>query len=160
MLSEMMIKSGDGSKMVQEMVDRLKFGDIVNIFPEGTFPAYVYQNSGLVQEGFTGAARVALEYEKQTGKPLTIVPVGSLGANYAYPPKEKTKRYPTAKIKVMIGKPFTLNWNDVKKFDKEEVNQNCEIIQHKIMHLVGQKKLIPNYYRRWASKQKPEKRSY
>jgi 1-acyl-sn-glycerol-3-phosphate acyltransferase len=159
MLSEMIIKHGEGKRLVQQMVDRLKEGDIVNIFPEGTFPGGKYYGTGLVQEGFTGAARVAFEYEKQTGKKLKIIPVATTGTNYAYPPKERAKRQPAAKIKVFFGDPFTLSFKN-KEFNKEEIEQNTDEIMHRIADLIGQKRLIPNYLRRWYSEQSMKTRKF
>ncbi len=159
MLSEMIIKHGEGWHLVQQMVNRLKEGDIVNIFPEGTFPGGIYYGTGLVQEGFTGAARVAFEYEKQTGKKLTIVPVATTGTNYAYPPKEGLNKRPTAKIKVIFGDPFILSFEN-KDFNKAEMEQKTDEIMHRIAALIGQKRLIPNYLRRWYSEQSVKTRKF
>lgn len=156
MFAELNIKSasqGRGKQEIQIMVDRLKSGDIINIFPEGTYPGGVYRLSGLVQEGFTGAARIALEYEKQTGKKLTIMPVATKGTNIAYPPIRKGKRVFAAKIHVYFGKPFQLNFKSME-FDKDEIENHTSRIMREIADLIGQKRIIPNYQRRWRQSRK------
>jgi 1-acyl-sn-glycerol-3-phosphate acyltransferase len=145
--AEMIPRWRSGESSVQRMVDRLMQGDIVNIFPEGTYPSGKYANKGFVQEGFTGAVRVAYNYWKRTGKDLWIQPVASLGGNLAYPPKRRwmvnVKVLRAGKIIIKYGKPFVLKFS--KEPDHAEFNNRTHDLMMHIASELGQKKLVPNY---------------
>ncbi|MHA1791644.1 MAG: lysophospholipid acyltransferase family protein [Promethearchaeota archaeon] len=150
--AEQIPRYGTGSESVQRMIDRLKNGDDVLLFPEGTF------NKGLVMEGFTGVARVIHGYWKQTGKKLRVLPACSIGGHEAYNPKAKfLKRMgikrPSRrgqKIIVKFGEPFTVEMPE--KPSKLELNQVTKHVMKKIAEIWGQKKIYPNWKRRNINK--------
>lgn len=154
--AEMIPRVGPGRQCVRRMVDRLVDGDVVNIFPAGTYPAGEFVNSGLVQEGFSGAVRVAHQYERRTRTPLRIVPTCSIGANRAYPPRRSGPREPATKILVKIGAPFTLPVPDAPTY--EDIREQARQVQLAIARLWGQRRLIPNRAR--ARSQSREHRTY
>ncbi len=78
--AEYMPRMGTGQQSVARVVDRLVTGDRILYFPEGTF------DYGLVWRGYTGVARIALEYRKATGKVLWFVPSCAIGMHAAYNP--------------------------------------------------------------------------
>lgn len=156
---EMIPRYGNGKSNVQRMVRFLKRGDIVNLFPAGTYPSGEYVNSGLVQEAFSGGARVAYNYWKQTGKKLLIQPVCSIGGNKAYPPRTWAPPDPMINHKIIVkfGEPFYLEFSD--EIDYEEIREKTEEMQKKIAEIWGQKRLIPNHIRnRYKKKQSEPKK--
>jgi len=149
---EMIPRYGAGEASILRMVQRLKQGDIVNIFPAGTYPEGKYANSGLVTEGYSGATRVAYQYWKQTGKKLVIQPACSIGGNIAYPPRKEglgaiKKRIVNHKIIIKFGPPFTFDFTPNPSY--EEIKQKTYELDMHIAAIWGQKKLIPNYSKRW-----------
>ena len=72
------------------MVDRLKSGDIINIFPRRHVPRRVYRLSGLVQEGFTGAHGLLWNTKNKPAKTNNHARA-TKGTNIAYPPIRKGK---------------------------------------------------------------------
>ncbi|MEX2682163.1 MAG: lysophospholipid acyltransferase family protein [Candidatus Sigynarchaeota archaeon] len=78
--AEYIPRMGTGKQSISRVVKRLVAGDRIVYFPEGSF------DFGLVWRGYTGIARIALEYKKATGKPLRIVPACTIGMHEAYNP--------------------------------------------------------------------------
>ncbi len=78
--AEYIPRMGTGKQSIERVVDRLVAGDRVVYFPEGSF------DFGLIWRGYTGVARIAMEYQKETGKPLRIVPACTVGMHEAYNP--------------------------------------------------------------------------
>lgn len=143
--AEMIPRYGLGESSIRRMVNRLVLGDIVKLYPEGSYPSGKYINSGFTQEPYTGSARVAYTYWKKTGKKLLIQPVASLGANLAYPPKTKhvkSKPIRNHKIIVKFGKPFTVDFSENP--DHEEFKQKSIEMQMHIAEIWGQRRLIQN----------------
>jgi len=119
--------------------------DIIFLAPTGNFPTGKWANTGFVGEGFSGAARVAYTYWKQTGKKLAIQPACSLGVNIAYSPvnrKEKSERMLNHKIIIKFGHSFTLNFSINP--GKEEIKSKSHEIDTHIAQIWGQKSIVPN----------------
>ncbi|MBN2151232.1 MAG: 1-acyl-sn-glycerol-3-phosphate acyltransferase [Candidatus Lokiarchaeota archaeon] len=86
--AEYIPRMGAGKQSVGRVVKRLVAGDRVVYFPEGSF------DFGLVWHGYTGVARIALEYRKATGRPLRLVPACTIGMHEAYNPHTYLRRRP------------------------------------------------------------------
>lgn len=161
---EMIPRYGPGESSIKRMVNCLIQGDVVKLYPEGSYPSGKYFNSGFTQEPYTGSARVVYNYWKKTGEKLVIQPVGSLGANRAYPPKTKrikSRPIRNHKIIVKFGQPFTIDFSDNPSH--EEFKQKAVEMQMHIAQIWGQKHLIPNrglLNRRMEEKGDPKPRIY
>jgi 1-acyl-sn-glycerol-3-phosphate acyltransferase len=103
------------------IISRLQAGEAVIMFPEGT------RNRGGMGAGMAGVAQIAL----RTGTP--VLPVGIEGT--AHLGTYLRVFNPTGKLRVNIGKPFTLTAGDGKA-DKEAVQQHLETIMYRIAALV------------------------
>ena len=89
-------RSGRGvGKSLGLAVDRLRAGEIVGIFPEGT-----RSRDGLLHEGHVGVGHLALK----SGAP--IVPIGILGTEVAMPPDSLIPR--RTPITLRFGAPIDL----------------------------------------------------
>lgn len=116
------IKRGGDPEGLQRLVDALKAGDVVAIFPEGTIPgeediprSAVEKDTGLLQ-GRTGVVRLALQAN------VPIVPIGVSGTGQAFPPEayprlEQLPLIKPAPITIRVGQPltFTENYETVTK---------------------------------------------
>jgi 1-acyl-sn-glycerol-3-phosphate acyltransferase len=152
--AELVPRFGSGKSSINRIANRLQMGDIINIFPGGSYPSGKYVNSGFVQEGFSGAARVAYQYWKETGRKLIIQPSCAIGMNRAYPPrywKKDPKRILNHKVIVKFGEAFTLNFSNELQYS--EIQEKTTEIQMKIASIWNQKKLFPNYSKEWLRKQ-------
>jgi len=146
---EMIPLFGYGNNIIIHIVQRLINNQSIIIFPEGSFPSGKYMNSGLVCEGYSGAARIAFEYWKKTGKKLRIQPTCTLGANVAYPPyPDKLKPIFNGKIFYKFGESFTL---DFKDGTKDEIDSKTNEIMMKIAAIWNQKHLLPNFNKQYRS---------
>jgi carboxylesterase len=139
------IRRGGDEKGLEEAVLRLKKGDTVCIFPEGTIPgeediprSAVEKDTGLLR-GKTGAVRLALK----AGVP--IVPVGLSGTGKAFPPEAYPrmeilppfpKPYP---VKIKIGKPIHFNGLSGKELSREELRIETKKVMKAISSLIDHK---------------------
>jgi 1-acyl-sn-glycerol-3-phosphate acyltransferase len=140
---EMIPMYGSGEDIVNSITNRLIKGDCIGILPEGAQPSKNYKNLGLVQEIYTGPARIAYKYWKSTGKKLIIQPICSIGANNVFPPFNSEKKITKTKIILKCGKPFTLSFSELP--DSNEIKEKTEHIAMRLATIWRQKELIPNY---------------
>lgn len=111
------IKRGAGDRgAIRESLKILKSGRLFGIFPEGT-----RSKTGHLQEGKPGAAMIALK----AGVP--IVPMALIG----------TSKFP-GKIKVVIGKPMSLEQYQGQKAGREELEHITREVMSKIGKLMGE----------------------
>jgi carboxylesterase len=135
------VKRGGDSAALDAIVDALRQGWAVAIFPEGTIPGEediprraVDPRTGLLP-GHTGAVRLAL----RAGVP--IVPVGISGTGRAFPPEAYPRmellRLPArTPIWLRFGEPLTLDDYREREPSRELFRQATETLMHEISALV------------------------
>jgi 1-acyl-sn-glycerol-3-phosphate acyltransferase len=101
-------------------------GGVLAIFPEGT-----RSRDGLLHEGHTGAARVAL----RTGTP--IVPIGIIGTDAIQPPDAKAPR-PFKRCHVRVGQPIDASKYRQRVGGHRLHQELTDHIMHDIARLCGQ----------------------
>lgn len=123
-------------KAKEEAIERLKKGDCLVIYPEGT-----RTRTGKIQEGEMGVAKIFLK----TGVP--ILPVGILGTFELMPPG---KGFPKIKreVKIDIGKPLFFEkefWKAKKiKKDSVEYQEILKKITQRVMEEIARLTHQPN----------------
>lgn len=111
---------------LQETRKRLKNGEILAIFPEGT-----RSRNGILQQGKSGVVLVALRSNAPI-LPMAIYGSEKLGENL--------RRLRRTEFVVRVGEPFHINLND------ERLNrENLEVITDEIMYQIAA--LLPEKYR-------------
>src|SRR4030095_8749090 len=139
------IRRGGDEEGMQRAIERLKDGDLICIFPEGTIPgeediprSAVEKDTGLLR-GKTGAVRLALE----AGVP--IIPVGLTGTGRAFPreayPRMEIlpplpKPYP---VKIKIGKPVGFNGYTGRTLNRDELRDQTKKVMKAISNLIDHK---------------------
>lgn len=135
------IKRGGDDDGLSDIVDKLKEGWLICIFPEGTIPGEeevsrdeLETETGLLR-GKTGAVRLALK----AGVP--IIPVGVSGTGQAFPPEAypRLEMPPVQKkvpITVKYGKPIYLNEKNPDKVDKKKIREYTDKVMKEISNLV------------------------
>lgn len=133
-------RTGD-NQGIGNVVELLKGGRAICIFPEGTIPGEeniprwdVDPETGLLR-GKTGAVRLAL----QSGVP--IIPVGCSGTGRAFPPEvyPRMQQSPLSaggKVVVRFGEPIHLSTRDGKMPSYEEIRGMTDKLMKAISHLV------------------------
>jgi len=139
------IRRGGDEEGLQRAIDRLKNGDLICVFPEGTIPgeediprSAVEKDTGLLR-GKTGAIRLALE----AGVP--VIPVGLTGTGRAFPPEAYPRMeilpplprpYP---VKIKIGKPVGFNGHTGKTLSREDLRDQTKKVMKAISQLIDHK---------------------
>lgn len=139
------IRRGGDDDGLQDIVEKLKDGWLICIFPEGTIPGEeevsrdeLDPSTGLLK-GKTGAVRLALK----AGVP--IIPVGVSGTGQAFPPEAypRMEMPPVQKktpITVKYGKPIYFNEKNPDKVDKKKLREYTDKVMHEISKLVDHKR--------------------
>ncbi|MBN2056858.1 alpha/beta fold hydrolase [bacterium] len=122
----LMIKRGGDQEGMQRLIDALKNGTVVAMFPEGTIPgeediprSAVEPDTGLLK-GKTGVVRAAI----QAGVP--IIPVGISGTGQAFPPEAypRLEQLPIPKpapISISIGEPIVFSNREYDTLTREDL---------------------------------------
>ncbi|MFO1518207.1 MAG: alpha/beta fold hydrolase [bacterium] len=138
------IRRGGDEEGLDNAVKRLKKGEYICIFPEGTIPGEediprtaVEKDTGLLR-GKTGAVRLALK----AGVP--IIPVGLTGTGKAFPPEAYPRMevapFPKSlPVKIKIGKPITFNGSVGKELSRDELRVETKRVMKAISELVDHK---------------------
>jgi carboxylesterase len=132
------IRRGGDEHGVEEVVEALKAGHLVGIFPEGTIPgeediprAELEPDTGLLR-GKTGMVRMAI----RAGVP--IVPLGISGTGAAFPP-EAFPRMEMPPIRRRF--PVTLRYGKPIRFDirpEEITHDNLRELTHSVMAKISE----------------------
>jgi len=134
-------RTGDDQGLLN-VVDRLRDGTAIGIFPEGTIPGEediprwdVEPETGLLR-GKSGVIRLAL----MSGVP--IVPAGVSGTGRAYPPEAypRMQKWPPVPgpgdIEVRFGEPIHLSRREGQEATYEELRGMTDRMMRAISHLV------------------------
>ncbi len=116
-----------GKTALEAAIKKLKEGNVIGLFPEGT-----RSYDGKVHSGKTGAARLAL-YLK-----CPILPIGLENTFGLWPRHRKLPHFKKIVV-VNIGKPFTLEKYYKKKISKRLLHEITDEIMVRISKLSGQK---------------------
>ena len=113
--------NGSNELMFKEVVNNLKKGEIIGIFPEGP------KKDSKIKKGKTGFIRIALDAK------VPILPVG-LKDSYKVLPIEKwiPRKYKRL-IKVNIGKPIYLDY--LKRHNKKDLRRITDKLMKRIVRL-------------------------
>jgi len=138
------IRRGGDEKGLEDATARLKKGELICIFPEGTIPgeediprSAVEKDTGLLR-GKTGAVRLALKAK------VPIIPIGLTGTGKAFPPEAypRMEVSPLPKplpVKIKVGKPIHLNGHFGKEPTREQLRGETKKVMKAISHLVDHK---------------------
>ena len=138
------IRRGGDEKGLEDATNRLRKGDLICIFPEGTIPGEediprtaVEKDTGLLR-GKTGAVRLALNAK------VPIIPIGLTGTGKAFPPEA----YPRMEIapfpknlpvKIKVGKPIHLNGHLGKDPTRDQLREETKKVMKAISQLIDHK---------------------
>jgi carboxylesterase len=140
-MQSVFVRRGGDDKALDEIVDALKEGKAISIFPEGTIPGEedlgreaVERKTGLLV-GKTGAVRLAI----RAGVP--IVPVGISGTGRALPPEIYPRlellRLPSAKpVRVRFGAPMDLRAYQGRALSHQELREITDQLMARISELI------------------------
>jgi carboxylesterase len=135
------VRRGGDNEALDSIVEALRKGWSVAIFPEGTIPGEediprraVEAKTGLLP-GHTGVARLAL----RAGVP--IVPIGVSGTGRAFPPEAYPRlevlRMPAATpIRIRFGQPISMDSYKDREQDRELFREVTDVVMHRISALV------------------------
>lgn len=116
-----------GDKFVLELaINKLKEGDIVGLFPEGT-----RSRDGKLHRGKTGAVRIALAAK------CPILPIGINNTYELWPPHKKLPRR-RKEVIINIGKPISLEKYYDKALTRELLREITDDLMLKIAKLSNQ----------------------
>ncbi|HPI77973.1 MAG TPA: alpha/beta fold hydrolase [bacterium] len=139
------IRRGGDSEGLQDVVNRLKEGWLVAIFPEGTIPGEeevsrdeLEPETGLLR-GKSGVVRLAI----MAGVP--IIPVGVSGTGQAFPPEmyprlEMPPMQKSVPITIKYGKPIHFKEKDIQKVDREKLREYTSKVMKEISALIDHKR--------------------
>lgn len=135
------IKRGGDDEGLQTVVEKLKSGWLIVIFPEGTIPGEEKKSrkelepeTGLLR-GHTGMVRLAIMAK------VPIIPVGISGTGQAFPPEmyPRLETLPMKKkvpITIKYGDPIYFDHYNIKKISKEKLRELTNYTMKKISQLV------------------------
>ncbi len=135
------IHRGGDDNALEMIVDALRQGWAISIFPEGTIPGEedvprvaVDPRTGLLP-GYTGVARLALRAK------VPIIPVGLSGTGRAFPPEIYPRlellRFPASSpIRIRFGEPITLEEYEGREQNREVFREITDRVMRKISFLV------------------------
>ncbi|HOX29136.1 MAG TPA: lysophospholipid acyltransferase family protein, partial [bacterium] len=135
------IRRGGDDEGITEVVNRLKEGWLLGIFPEGTIPGEeevsrdeLEPETGLLK-GKTGVVRLAI----MAGVP--IIPVGVSGTGQAFPPEmyprlEMPPIQKKAPITLKYGKPIYFDDKDISKVSHEKLREYTNNVMKEISNLI------------------------
>ncbi len=135
------IKRGGDNDGLSDIVEKLKEGWLIAIFPEGTIPgeeevsrAELEPETGLLR-GHTGVVRMAI----RAGVP--IIPAGISGTGQAFPPEAypRLEMPPVQKklpITIRYGKPIHFKETDMKDVDRKKLRKYTNQVMKAISDLV------------------------
>lgn len=109
---------------LEEAVKKLKSGEIIGVFPEGT-----RSRDGKLHRGKTGAVRLALAAQ------CPILPIGISNTFELWPPQKKFPRLKKDAV-IKIGKPVTINLHE--ETSKEQLRSLTSRVMEGISKLSGQ----------------------
>ena len=112
---------------VEKLVELLKKGEVVCIFPEGG-----RSFDGELGKAKTGVAVLAL----LSGSP--VIPIGIKGTFKLWP---RGKRFPNVRrrVEIKIGKPIYFKGKYKKRINKKVLEKNTRVVMLKIAKLIGKK---------------------
>ncbi len=137
-------KGGEDSGL-SEIVQKLKDGWLLAVFPEGTIPGEeditrdeLDPKTGLLK-GKSGVVRLAIE----AGVP--IIPAGISGPGQAYPPEmyPRLEMPPIQKpvpVTIRYGKPITFKETSLEDTDKATIRKHTDAIMMKLSKLIDHRR--------------------